>query len=743
MATSCCSARAAVAEALASDGDGGAGQFLAGQHAGNRLPSDSSEHLPQIGKKRAEPGRRELLRGRIRDHFAEFLLELARKGVGEFTGGGRGVRRVAACNDVVVKHLRCTSSSSANSRFLPRIEFTPGSNMLIKMRILVTVCVAALLFALYVWCSTGLVPELGVPAPVVPVPDPRPSWREAPSDASSRFDVEDVGDRKKPQSGVAPAPIHPLVDGRVLDLGGVPVIGVEVGLLEGGSGAAECVRTDLSGRFQMRVGGDRVSIIDPRFVLVARSSVPVDGCWVLIVSHVVPVDGYVVDSTGGIVSTASVRYGVERGVVCAATPNQGVLRLSPPQVATISLEGRFVLSGAPEKGLISITAPGYMSETVRVDREGGRGMTIVLRELSAGGGCLSGCVISSSQQCIASALVGFGQTVVETDARGVFAVLRNDVEASAGRLTFWVMAPGYVSRQCQCDIGPEGDLGTVVLDKGELSLAGRVEDQLGRPVAWATVAILDPSRFGNVPTSMGYLASTYVEGDGRPTASCDEQGRFSLAGVVDRPYQVVAVCPETLACASVSGAMPIEGEIVLTIDKAEVGKVSGRVVGLLGRAVSDAKVTVVRRVENVDDGLLLGVVSGASAITDESGYFLCRGVCAGDLCLRVSGGVLPRDVVLTQGARNGLIIVVESELSLRIRPRSAAIIVAVNSQGVECDMLVRQDGLSRSVKKLGVDGDVSISVGESVVGLRVMRAGREEVVPLPVAQPGELVTLDV
>lgn len=165
--------------------------------------------------------------------------------------------------------------------------------------------------------------------------------------------------------------------------------------------------------------------------------------------------------------------------------------------------------------------------------------------------------------------------------------------------------------------------------------------------------------------------------------------------------------------------------------------------GLLGRAVSGAKVTVVRRVENVNDGLLLGVVSGASSITDESGLFMCRGVCAGELCLRVSGGVLPRDVALEKGSRNGLLVVVEIEQSLRIRPHSAAVILAVDSRGLACDMYVRQNGLSRSVKKLDVDRDVSITVGESVVCLRVMRDGREEVVPLPAAQLGELVTIDV
>ena len=58
----------------------------------------------------------------FRDHCHEFLFELARSTSSEFLNGGRGVRRVAACKDSVSCHLRCTSDSPADSRFLARIR---------------------------------------------------------------------------------------------------------------------------------------------------------------------------------------------------------------------------------------------------------------------------------------------------------------------------------------------------------------------------------------------------------------------------------------------------------------------------------------------------------------------------------------------------------------------------------------------------------------------------------------------
>jgi hypothetical protein len=85
------------------------------------VTTDAGKHRPKTTERVTEARRRELFGADRCDNFAEFLFELARQLADEFTGGGRGVRIVSACNHNVDSHLRCTSDSSANSRFFARI----------------------------------------------------------------------------------------------------------------------------------------------------------------------------------------------------------------------------------------------------------------------------------------------------------------------------------------------------------------------------------------------------------------------------------------------------------------------------------------------------------------------------------------------------------------------------------------------------------------------------------------------
>jgi hypothetical protein len=85
------------------------------------VTTDARKHRPKIAERTAEARRRELFAADRCDNFAEFLFELARQLADQFTGCGRGVRIVSVCNYNVGKHLRCTSDSSANSRFFARI----------------------------------------------------------------------------------------------------------------------------------------------------------------------------------------------------------------------------------------------------------------------------------------------------------------------------------------------------------------------------------------------------------------------------------------------------------------------------------------------------------------------------------------------------------------------------------------------------------------------------------------------
>ncbi len=603
-----------------------------------------------------------------------------------------------------------------------------------------------LLSAYWAWRVYGEVPAPDASSP--PVIGPA-EIEESSGLAVSRAEVprasKDSAGGSRAEGVGSPGSRYGLVEGQVLDLSGAPVPGVELWRAVERDSIDTATRTDGDGRFKIKASLGQVDICDPRYVRVARSSSLVGGQLIFLVVLAVTVDGYVADNHGNVVGDAEIRYGIEPSLIYAATPYQESLVLSPPQVATGSQEGGFVIRDAPAGARMAFTAGGYAPEAIMVPGEGARGITVVLRDLPLGDGRVYGSVMSSSQECVAGASVGFGMAVVKTNSRGVFSVLRGDLLGQAEPISFWVMAPGYIPKHASADIDDSGNIGTIVIDKGKLSLVGRVEDQDGRPVIGARVRIVDPSEFGYVPTRMGYVTASYVEDDpGRPATRCDEHGCFSIDGVSDRPYRVVAVCPETLASNSISGASAGDDGLVIVVDKGIVGELSGRVVDMRGRPVSGVRVVLSRRIEQGHSKRGLGFIDGPATDTDDLGVFRYQGVGSGALHLRVAKGVMPTSIEVDGSQREDLHVEVNRECLLRIRPRVAATIRALDRSGAECDIVVPGGNGYSLTRKLRVSLEVTIAVGDSVVCLRVTDGrGRDERIEVPASAIGETLTIDV
>ncbi len=116
--------------------------------------------------------------------------------------------------------------------------------------------------------------------------------------------------------------------------------------------------------------------------------------------------------------------------------------------------------------------------------------------------------------------------------------------------------------------GETTDLGTMRVKESK-SIAGRISDTSGQPVANASISAL------------------WLDGDGRFSreASSGSDGRFRLAGLGDQPLRNLSVRATGYADASREGAMPGDTAVDFTLEK--TGSVVGRVL-LQGGAVPAA-----------------------------------------------------------------------------------------------------------------------------------------------------------
>lgn len=166
-------------------------------------------------------------------------------------------------------------------------------------------------------------------------------------------------------------------------------------------------------------------------------------------------------------------------------------------------------------------------------------------------------------------------------------------------------------------------------------LSGQVLLADGRPAAGWMISLRNPSmgtHVGQERIPLETLAS------GQPVMQeVDAQGRFRLAGLLERPYDILAWHPDSLLHVALDDVLPTAEEIVLTApDPADTRRVAGRLTSVSGEPLPNLAVRGLLTV-STDISPLMPVheVRGRLARMEETGHFELQDEAQGSLKLCV------------------------------------------------------------------------------------------------------------
>lgn len=326
-------------------------------------------------------------------------------------------------------------------------------------------------------------------------------------------------------------------------------------------------------------------------------------------------DGRVLDEHGRGVAGATLELTLPGSFLQSIDVGDVTLHLLLPLAETRTDETgafRFTRVAAPPGAFLEARAEGYVAGEVALPEASSTGLELVLRRAPDGPRVLHGCVLDVAGLPAGGAQVSVGDSAVSTDGHGRFAL---ECSLHRRRGTLRAVKPGALPAELVLDPLPFDGvrrLGTpeapLVLQLGAapLALRGRVLDAEGHPVAGALVFSPDTTPFGAVEHHEGthsFLGGTTVEallaGQSGPEqaqlqAETDGEGRFELAGLLDRSYALFALAPRTLAGSGRVDVRPGGPEVRLVLRSAPRHALAGRVLSRAGTPLEGVSVTLGR-----------------------------------------------------------------------------------------------------------------------------------------------------
>ncbi len=560
------------------------------------------------------------------------------------------------------------------------------------------------------------------------------------------------------------------VNGRVLDLSGQIVAGIEVHVsmegapaLKNGEPADKRLHTttDAQGNFELAaMAPARLSVKHPRFATVygvnlfkRKQPEPV----LLVVAPRVELAGVVVNEAGALVEAA--RISIEIPTRLFDLPGEELLHSNLiPRSAPTDERGRFrfpEIADLPESRL-HVAAPGYRALSMDFPVGGDGNLRLVLERAQPGPEMITGTVQFQDGKPAVDAWVSAGNQSVQSDALGFFAIDlapggHSHEEQPGEVLRVHGVLPGYLPAQADVpSITQSSQAGErkpllLVLGGPCLSIHGQVLDEQGEPLANLAIRVVEATPFGSVPSAEhGWWTRNSVEemmGGGQSRS--DHRGEFELEGLLDREYSIEVLQRPSLMSMTSPALAAGSRDVKLVLDLSAAQPIAGVVLDRHGEPVAGVTVSVSRHWPG-------SLEIGAQSVSIETGRFHIERSTPQPAFLRIEGDAVVTDLFyeLPEDADlQALEVLVARRCAIQFDfgdwQERADALQALDAFGKPVDMMYQQNNTVgvRPRVQLGRGYSDVFAISDRVSHIAVLR-GEKELARFPVLlMPGETLLL--